>query len=108
MPPVQRTMADAVDLQAPLRNHPAFPQGCVRRVHRKPRPLPAGFPRRDWTHAELQLPHYDDNFASRFEVALASKKASVAWAKAQQTGDWRGAEDARWFTLAVADRAQER
>lgn len=66
------------------------------------------FPRTDWETAPLDNQQYPEDRTSEFEIAVAAKKASIAWTKARETGDWRGAEDPRWFILAVADRAQER
>lgn len=74
-----------------------------------PPPLPPGFPRHDWTHAELRYPLYRKDVLTLFEVALAARKASIAWMDAARgTGNWQGSHDQRWFILAVADRAQQR
>lgn len=74
----------------------------------RPPPLPPGFPRRDWSLAQLAFPIYKRGALSCFEAALAAKKASMAWIDARDTGDWQDAQDRRWFILAVADRAQQR
>lgn len=66
------------------------------------------FPRTEWHSAPFGFPKYPEGRTSDFEIAVAAKKASVAWARARDTGDWTGAEDSRWFILAVADRAQQR
>lgn len=73
-----------------------------------PPPPPRVFPRTKWKTAPLKYQDYPKHRTSAFEIAVAAKKASIAWAKARDSGDWSGAEDKRWFILAVTDRAHQR
>lgn len=73
----------------------------------KPPTLPDGFPRQQWTFAPVWTAKYFEGRVTDFEIGVAAKKASLAWSAAQQSGEWDGAEDPRWFMLAVVDRAQE-
>lgn len=62
------------------------------------------FPRTDWTGVRLGFPPYAPG--NEHELAYAARKASLAWARAVATADWR-AVDKACFQLSVYDKASE-
>lgn len=67
--------------------------------------MPLTFPRTDWTGVGFGFPPYEEG-QYVYELAYAAYKASIAWKRAEESGDWTLIDRYCW-QLCVYDKAIE-